>query len=273
MYIFWFLHQTTTYQILYNDILCCISFDSYIKPQLYDNIFAAVDCCISFDSYIKPQRSLVGGLFSSVVYLLIPTSNHNNICGITKISSLYIFWFLHQTTTWWLDEFIESELYIFWFLHQTTTQMVHLPSRHRCISFDSYIKPQLCLDKEGNLMVVYLLIPTSNHNPLRLINCIVYVVYLLIPTSNHNYCKWEEVISKLYIFWFLHQTTTSWLHDNFLPVVYLLIPTSNHNMYGANTIEQKLYIFWFLHQTTTNYQYPKLIRSCISFDSYIKPQP
>ena len=34
--------------------------------------------------------------------------------------------------------------------------------------------------------VVYLLIPTSNHNHPRKIELQSVVVYLLIPTSNHN---------------------------------------------------------------------------------------
>ena len=34
--------------------------------------------------------------------------------------------------------------------------------------------------------VVYLLIPTSNHNMFNLIKGDGNVVYLLIPTSNHN---------------------------------------------------------------------------------------
>ena len=77
-----------------------------------------------------------------------------------------------------------------------------------CISFDSYIKPQLvfvlCLVRS----VVYLLIPTSNHNYRELSPRTPFVVYLLIPTSNHNILGWVE---------------------RSLGVVYLLIPTSNHN--------------------------------------------
>ena len=34
--------------------------------------------------------------------------------------------------------------------------------------------------------VVYLLIPTSNHNGNLSSKSVVVVVYLLIPTSNHN---------------------------------------------------------------------------------------
>ena len=34
---------------------CCISFDSYIKPQLLARLHQSPLGCISFDSYIKPQ--------------------------------------------------------------------------------------------------------------------------------------------------------------------------------------------------------------------------
>ena len=121
-------------------------------------------------------------------------------------------------------------LYIFWFLHQTTTRLAPAFRLLRCISFDSYIKPQPYLCWNDNINVVYLLIPTSNHNAYAYSMIFEPVVYLLIPTSNHNWL------------WTLRALTT---------VVYLLIPTSNHNgwlpLYGINM----LYIFWFLHQTTT----------------------
>ena len=123
-------------------------------------------------------------------------------------AELYIFWFLHQTTTGKSINSRRAELYIFWFLHQTTTLLVsglHFPG---CISFDSYIKPQLLTVHSGESGVVYLLIPTSNHN--------------LMITS-------------------------------------------------ITTI--MLYIFWFLHQTTTHTQQGLASGCCISFDSYIKPQP
>ena len=55
----------------------CISFDSYIKPQLPQLDYAHVGSCISFDSYIKPQHAQTLREIKEVVYLLIPTSNHN----------------------------------------------------------------------------------------------------------------------------------------------------------------------------------------------------
>ena len=144
--------------------ISCISFDSYIKPQpLLKPSFSQVRC-ISFDSYIKPQLFLGGFLQQLVVYLLIPTSNHNLQMSLIISLTLYIFWFLHQTTTAQLADALA----------------------HSCISFDSYIKPQ----------------PWT---------CRVWrnkVVYLLIPTSNHNFAAPQLKLKQLYIFWFLHQTTT-----------------------------------------------------------------
>ena len=144
---------------------------------------------------------------SPVVYLLIPTSNHNRNIQILTQFKLYIFWFLHQTTTF--SSFAICSLC--------------------CISFDSYIKPQ----------------------PIQNKGCLIEVVYLLIPTSNHNYCRQK-----------LGQVR----------VVYLLIPTSNHNLNSYSFAHIWLYIFWFLHQTTTPTTYSLKFYSCISFDSYIKPQ-
>ena len=185
LYIFWFLHQTTTNLPFTAFSYRCISFDSYIKPQLSDfgYFFSIVVylliptsnhnsvmfttasrmlyifwflhqtttasgskippfCCISFDSYIKPQRILPFGGRISVVYLLIPTSNHNHRWGFNFKWWLYIFWFLHQTTTGVIIISSTLPLYIFWFLHQTTTMFRGTLNRKGCISFDSYIKPQ-----------------------------------------------------------------------------------------------------------------------------------
>ena len=55
----------------------CISLYSYIKPQQYDDLVRSVTGCISLYSYIKPQRKQYGQLRIYVVYLYIPTSNHN----------------------------------------------------------------------------------------------------------------------------------------------------------------------------------------------------
>ena len=142
LYIFRFLHQTTT--------------GVYMR-QTYNR-------CISFVSYIKPQRTGITPITSAVVYLSFPTSNHNVLVKGESVDKLYIFRFLHQTTTVKI---------IFLFLNC-------------CISFVSYIKPQLFVCVQKYAAVVYLSFPTSNHNE----------VWVLNKTSS------------LYIFRFLHQTTT-----------------------------------------------------------------
>ncbi len=70
----------------------------------------------------------------------------------------------------------------------------------RCISFDSYIKPQLTTESIWGTIVVYLLIPTSNHNFGGWYNSENKVVYLLIPTSNHNWRRSIMSATALYIF-------------------------------------------------------------------------
>ena len=187
LYIFWFLHQTTTKTQANALQKRCISFDSYIKPQLTCKHTDKHISCISFDSYIKPQ-----------LFIIIRVSEKRCIS---------------------FDSYIKPQ-----------PVLGLIPKWASCISFDSYIKPQLKCEKAVIFCVVYLLIPTSNHNGGRAREVAASVVYLLIPTSNHN-ADWTQQYH-----------------------------------YG-------LYIFWFLHQTTTVGSTPLTFLSCISFDSYIKPQP
>ena len=91
-----------------------------------------------------------------------------------------------------------------------------------CISFDSYIKPQPIALRDKDEYVVYLLIPTSNHNFESDYIDTAKVVYLLIPTSNHNGSGSSKKIYR---------------------VVYLLIPTSNHNLVRNSVEIVELYIF------------------------------
>ena len=219
------------------------------------------------------NRSWTEDFIDQVVYLLIPTSNHNKGC-VWNISCNVVYLLIPTSNHNSGNEIVGKErLYIFWFLHQTTTLIQSWTSSGSCISFDSYIKPQLWSASWLDTRVVYLLIPTSNHNSR-------VVARLPLP---------------LYIFWFLHQTTTRLHHPCLSPgcisfdsyikpqlklvfvsslrVVYLLIPTSNHNSSCSMWKSSMLYIFWFLHQTTTCKGRSNALRSCISFDSYIKPQP
>ena len=210
MYIFWFLHQTTTCALLAKSLACCISFDSYIKPQRRQ-----------ITAYITP-----------VVYLLIPTSNHNLLHLVNIFIQLYIFWFLHQTTTGRRNEFAIYRCISFDSYIKPQLEDMLLRIGLSCISFDSYIKPQHKTVSEWSLRVVYLLIPTSNHNlrPISKKFGMLYIFWFLHQTTTLGAVA--LVRHALYIFWFLHQTTT-------LAIWRLL--------------RQMLYIFWFLHQTTTSF--------------------
>ena len=143
---------------------CCISFYSYIKPQLYALLSYLAASCISFYSYIKPQplsasRTPTPGCISfysyikpqpdsllqkrrDVVYRSIPTSNRNALGKRPIWTELYIVLFLHQTATVLSVQDVKSLLYIVLFLHQTATMQPNKRMCESCISFYSYIKPQ-----------------------------------------------------------------------------------------------------------------------------------
>ena len=166
LYIFWFLHQTTT---LYSFVFICILL--YIfwflhQTTTYVTSLITWKSCISFDSYIKPQPIPGWTILTSVVYLLIPTSNHNQLRQGELALQLYIFWFLHQTTTClWYSYFsmccISFDSYI-----KPQLSWGYSDPHKGCISFDSYINPQPDQQIIFLRQVVYLLIPTSNHNRL-----------------------------------------------------------------------------------------------------------
>ena len=187
---------------------------------------------------------------------------------------MYIVLFLHQTTTVFYLGKKPYLLYIVLFLHQTTTSRRRKQITKCCISYYSYIKPQPAGINDNFMDVVYRTIPTSNHNAHYLQEDQAPVVYRTIPTSNHN-CQP--------------------LHRNRHWVVYRTIPTSNHNFVLIRAFALVLYIVLFLHQTTTTIRCCPLrywlyivlflhqtttlapcaliCLRCISYYSYIKPQP
>ena len=100
--------------------------------------------------------------------------------------------------------------------------------------------------------VVYVSIPTSNHNIEGTSETRTIVVYVSIPTSNHNSVR---------------------IPDGVPLVVYVSIPTSNHNLDFFSLTYLQLYMSLFLHQTTTYKPCSALPLCCICLYSYIKPQP
>ena len=185
--------------------------------------------CLSLDSYIKPQHKPQLLMIWDVVYLLIPTSNHNRACAGTTLTRLFISWFLHQTTT--------------------CTALAYVVVC--CLSLDSYIKPQLSVSMIFRCWVVYLLIPTSNHNHELALVLRRVVVYLLIPTSNQLVGQLDVRVCVVYLLIPTSNHNCSRTHRHTRGVVYLLIPTSNHNCWNSYSSFMPLFISWFLHQTTT----------------------
>ena len=103
-------------------------------------------------------------IFWVVVYRTIPTSNHNH--QATKDQNAYVVYRTIPTSNHNQVERHSQErgLYIVLFLHQTTTEIMQYRPFLSCISYYSYIKPQLLKRNLLFLLVVYRTIPTSNHN-------------------------------------------------------------------------------------------------------------
>ena len=165
---------------------------------------------------------------------------------------MYIVRFLHQTTTEFISIFCDSMLYIVRFLHQTTTiGCLHI------LSIKLYIVRFLHQTTTARLQVTWSLSCISFVSYIKPQRAATrkrgeLVVYRSFPTSNHNYLQRRAPPTRLYIVRFLHQTTTA----------------INHRAFA-----EKLYIVRFLHQTTTCPPFFLLLLCCISFVSYIKPQP
>ena len=208
--------------------------------------------CISYYSYIKPQHRRISSVLLRVVYRTIPTSNHNWKNGASFLLLLYIVLFLHQTTTIILKTILNGLLYIVLFLHQTTTLPLITSLLSCCISYYSYIKPQRSSTKD---------------NPMH--SCISYYSYIkpqhqeVVPEGNNCCISYYSYIKP----------QLPALPYGMLPVVYRTIPTSNHNMQVLCVMFHLLYIVLFLHQTTTARSVGSTCVRCISYYSYIKPQP
>ena len=295
LYIVLFLHQTTT---AIESGFCktgCISYYSYIKPQLRDGYRIHQQGCISYYSYIKPQHW------------------KNQSFGSSGCISYYSYIKPQQIL---ISKRITLSCISYYSYIKPQQEIETLTDGTSCISYYSYIKPQPAIGAGAGLLVVYRTIPTSNHNVLLNWYTKHFVVYRTIPTSNHNVLLLVAGGVVLYIVLFLHQTTTACTasrkrrscisyysyikpqqrFQSFISslscisyysyikpqrtadeldinsVVYRTIPTSNHNWYKSQLTKRELYIVLFLHQTTTQSTGFNLSVCCISYYSYIKPQ-
>ena len=141
-----------------------------------------------------------------ILFLHQTTTNEENFI---EIPLLFIILFLHQTTTVLGCRYAHCSLFIILFLHQTTTCLRFSIVPVSCLSSCSYIKPQLNEVFGFMPIVVYHLVPTSNHNMKTDVTMFGIVVYHLVPTSNHNLKAIMLLTFLLFIILFLHQTTTA----------------------------------------------------------------
>ncbi len=143
LYIVLFLHQTTTARFDDEAKECCISYYSYIKPQLRPESTCLISVVYRTIPTSNHNSEYGPTTYRPVVYRTIPTSNHNCLQRYWRTRWLYIVLFLHQTTTRSKYEACSIALYIVLFLHQTTTFACAASFCLSCISYYSYIKPQL----------------------------------------------------------------------------------------------------------------------------------
>ena len=165
---------------------------------------------------------------------------------------LFIILFLHQTTTHHRCCMTKTQLFIILFLHQTTTLGGVFMTNKGCLSSCSYIKPQP--PPKAIFPLLSCLSSCSYIKPQRWssVNVSTLVVYHLVPTSNHNPSLVRSPSSLLFIILFLHQTTTVlklWQTAARLFIILFLHQTTTPHQ-GARRL-LLLFIILFLHQTTT----------------------
>ena len=112
--------------------------------------------CISLVFYIKPQLFDFSGVSDEVVYLQFSTSNHNRLNAVQSLLMLYIFSFLHQTTTLRQQEPVYMQLYIFSFLHQTTTPVHHDAQRYQLYIFSFLHQTTTEKQQSGRMRELYI---------------------------------------------------------------------------------------------------------------------
>ena len=165
---------------------------------------------------------------------------------------LFICLFLHQTTTLWYRYLCNMCCLSVYSYIKPQPCNRHRAGGRGCLSVYSYIKPQRGRDREEVIQVVYLSIPTSNHNLIQQRDSLTKVVYLSIPTSNHNHLL--PFVAPVLVVYLSIPTSNHNIRCCLLvavPVVYLSIPTSNHNPCRGMPHHIWLFICLFLHQTTT----------------------
>ena len=209
----------------------CLSLDSYIKPQPKSSSRTRRCGCLSLDSYIKPQLHLAVVLLLLVVYLLIPTSNHNSR-QLESFSRLVVYLLIPTSNHNVPVGLVEHELlFISWFLHQTTTKRFNFLTMLCCLSLDSYIKPQPAPSNDGNVnsclsLDSYIKPQLAGYSVLACYGCLSLDSYIKPQRSS----TLQHVVGRCLSLDSYIKPQPLGVGDCPRPVVYLLIPTSNHNL-------------------------------------------
>ena len=189
-------------------------------------------------------------------------------------TQLFIILFLHQTTTSDVNPFQQGKLFIILFLHQTTTLLTIVFIKICCLSSCSYIKPQPSLEKYDTNIRCLSSCSYIKPQPRVSARFTYVVVYHLVPTSNHNTRSSNLATSPLFIILFLHQTTTR--------IVVALLATCC--LSSCSYIKPQPYRCALVSiggcLSSCSYIKPQPYRllstqlsRCLSSCSYIKPQP
>ena len=122
------------------------------------------------------------------------------------------------------------------------------------------------------LYIILFLHQTTTSFPQWFVGTKLYIVLFLHQTT--TLLSLYPHPAQLYIVLFLHQTTTPWGLAQSLVRLYIVLflhqTTTPNEHYRINP---RLYIVLFLHQTTTIRRNCRVNNCCISYYSYIKPQP
>ena len=186
----------------------CISLYSYIKPQPRTLERGGLPLYIFIFLHQTTTKSFFSNKIQKLYIFIFLHQTTTPVEAVSLDEQLYIFIFLHQTTTYH-QSLNHNFCCISLYSYIKPQRVQHVPQLHgscislysyikpqqhdqiplydkRCISLYSYIKPQPCHCSQFLGFVVYLYIPTSNHNYHQSLNHNFWVVYLYIPTSNHN---------------------------------------------------------------------------------------
>ena len=187
----------------------CFLLRFYIKPQHLSIDRACsnvVSYCVStsnHNSYLPWERGV------SVVSYCVSTSNHNDACRLS--SPRHVVSYCVSTSNHNLWRWLKSWKTVVSYCVSTSNHNIIISSQLKvscCFLLRFYIKPQPAqksvIKRESCFLLRFYIKPQLFENKYKNINVVSYCV----STSNHNQPQKYEMLIKLFLIAFLHQTTT-----------------------------------------------------------------